>query len=110
MKSKKIAALLHLSALLGFIFPFGNILAPLIIWLTQRNKSEFVNQCGKEAINFQISISIYTLVGFILYLLLIGIILVPVIAVFQIVCVAMAAIKTYDNEVFRYPLSFTFIQ
>jgi len=40
----------HLSGLAGFIFPFGNIIAPLIIWLVKKEEYEFVNDQGKEGI------------------------------------------------------------
>jgi uncharacterized Tic20 family protein len=47
----------HLSALGGLVFPFGNILGPLIIWLSKRDEIPEVNVNGKEAMNFQITMS-----------------------------------------------------
>jgi uncharacterized Tic20 family protein len=47
----------HLSALGGLVFPFGNILGPLIIWLSKRDEISEVNVNGKEAMNFQITMS-----------------------------------------------------
>jgi uncharacterized Tic20 family protein len=53
------AFLIHISAFTGFIFPFGNIISPLIAWQTLKDRSTFLDEQGKEAINFNISYSIY---------------------------------------------------
>ena len=59
---KNLAAIIHLSALSKFIFPLGNIIMPLIFWTINKDKSEFVDAHGKQAINFQLSILIYTII------------------------------------------------
>ncbi len=59
------AFLIHLSAFAGFIFPFGHIITPLIAWQTLKERSEFLDEQGKEAVNFNIS---YTLYSFLLTL------------------------------------------
>jgi uncharacterized Tic20 family protein len=69
----------HLSALGGFIIPFGSVLIPLIIWLTQKEKHPFIDEQGKESVNFQISLIIY-LLSFCLILVLL-IVLIPFILV-----------------------------
>lgn len=57
------AFLIHICAFAGFIFPFGNIITPLIAWQTLRDRSVFFDEQGKEAVNFNIS---YTLYAFLL--------------------------------------------
>ena len=58
------AMLCHLGALAGLVgIPAGNILGPLIIWLIQKDKHPFVDEQGKEAVNFQISMTIYMIVA-----------------------------------------------
>ena len=47
----------HLLAFVGMVFPFGNILGPLVIWLVKKDDSAFVDDQGKEALNFNITIS-----------------------------------------------------
>jgi len=62
------AFLIHISAFTGYLFPLANILVPLILWQTQKDKSEFLDNHGKEAVNFNISYSLYQLVfGFSLF-------------------------------------------
>lgn len=53
------AFLIHISAFAGFLFPFGNIITPLIAWQTLKNRSLFLDSQGKEAVNFNISYSLY---------------------------------------------------
>ena len=57
------AFLIHISAFTGFVFPFGQIITPLIAWQTLKDRSPFLDEQGKEAINFNLS---YTLYAFIL--------------------------------------------
>lgn len=53
------AFLIHISAFAGFIFPFGNIITPLIAWQTLKERSLFLDEQGKEAVNFNISYTLY---------------------------------------------------
>ena len=65
------ACLIHISAFAGFVFPFGQIITPLIAWQTLKDRSPFLDEQGKEAINFNLS---YTLYVFILSIALIPLI------------------------------------
>ena len=54
----------HLSALAGYVIPFGNIAGPLLVWLLKKDEYSLVNEQGKESLNFQLSLLIYMLIGF----------------------------------------------
>ncbi|WP_037373775.1 DUF4870 domain-containing protein [Salinimicrobium xinjiangense] len=56
---KTVAALIHLSTFTMLFFPFGNFIFPLIFWTAKKN-DPFVNEHGKQALNFQISLFLYT--------------------------------------------------
>jgi uncharacterized protein len=104
------AMLAHLSALVGYsIVPFGNIVAPLVVWLIKKDQSWFIDDQAKESINFQISMVIYTLISIPLVLLLIGIVLLLILYVFGIVMVIIAAIKANDGVQYRYPVTIRFV-
>ncbi len=60
--NKTTATLLQLSAYGQYFFPFGNFIFPVLIWSAKKNDSEFVNYNGKQAINFQLSLLVYTLI------------------------------------------------
>lgn len=59
---KKIAAFIHLSTFSQYIIPFGNYIFPIILWTSKKEESEFVDYNGKQVLNFQLSILIYSLV------------------------------------------------
>lgn len=60
-EEKNLAFLTHLSGFGSIIFPFGGIIIPLIIWQSKKEGSEFIDKNGKEAINFNISYLLYTI-------------------------------------------------
>lgn len=104
------AMLCHLSALAGFIIPFGNIIGPLVIWMIKKDVYPLVDDQGKEALNFQISMTIYYVVAGILILILIGIPLLIGLALFSLVVTIIAMVKASDGVAYRYPLSIRLIK
>ena len=67
------AVVAHLSTFAGLVLPFGSVIGPLAVWLTRRNEDPFIDDAGREALNFGISIAIYGLVLLVAALMLIGI-------------------------------------
>ena len=53
------AFLIHISAFSGYIIPFGSIIVPLVLWQTMKDRSRFLDEQGKEAVNFNISYALY---------------------------------------------------
>jgi len=101
----------HLSAFAAFIgVPFGNILGPLIIWLIKREEMPFVDRHGKEALNFQISMTIYAVVAGILTLIIIGFFALIALAILEIVFIIMAAVAASKSEEYQYPLTIRFLR
>ncbi len=95
----------HLGGFAGYFIPFGNILAPLVVWILKRDEQPFVDHHGREALNFQISITIYAIVSGLLILVLVGILLLPLVLLFDVIMMIVAAVKASNGEHFRYPLS-----
>lgn len=104
------AMLCHLSAFSGWIIPFGHILGPLIIWLIKRDDHPFINEQGKESLNFQISLSIYLIVSAILVLALIGFVLFFIVGIVGFIFVIVAAVKANEGVSYRYPLTIRFLR
>lgn len=109
----------HLSGALGLIgVPFGGIAGPLVIWLIKREDYPFVEDQGKEALNFQISMMIYFMIGgFAAMLMIFTMILAPVgipvflaLYIFEVVQIILASIKANEGQYYRYPLTIRFIQ
>lgn len=106
---KTLALFSHLGGVAGNIIPFGNILLPLIIWQTQKEKSPFVTHHSKNALNFQITMMIALIISAILIFVIVGIFLVIGIAIFSLVVSIIAAIKASNGENYQYPFSFKFV-
>jgi len=104
------AVFCHLGAFAGYFFPLANIIVPLVLWLTKKDESELVDDHGRESVNFQISMLIYMIAAALLTCLLIGIVLLGVLAVFNVIAVIIASVKAGKGEQFRYPLSIRFIK
>ena len=103
--------LCHLAALAVFLgIPFANILGPLVIWLIKKNDFPFVDQQGKSALNFQISMAIYAIAAFPLTFVLIGIPLLIAIVVVDLIMVILASVKANNGLSFKYPLSIKFFK
>ena len=103
------AMLCHFSAYAGCVFPFGHILAPLIIWLSKREDYPLVADQGKEILNFQISMTLYVIVSAVLAIVLIGIPILIGLAIFEFIIIIVAAIKANDGIKYRYPITIHFL-
>ena len=91
------------------IIPFGNILAPIIIWLIKKENLPFVQDQGKEVLNFQISMIIYLAISGILYFLLIGIPILIGLIIFDFIITIIATVNANDGKYFCYPITIHFI-
>ena len=95
----------HLSALVGFIIPLGSVLGPLVIWQIKKNEMPFVDDQGKEALNFQITVLIAVIVCFVLTFVLIGLLLLPIVGIAALVLTIMGGIKANEGVTYRYPFT-----
>lgn len=103
------AMLCHFSVFTVFFIPFGNIISPLIIWLIKKDELPFVDDQGKEVVNFQITLTIYLIASTILSFLLVGIPLLIGLLIFGFIVTIIAAMKANDGEKYRYPMNIRFI-
>ncbi len=97
--AKNMAMLCHLLAI------FTGFVAPLIIWLIKKDEEPFVDQQGKEALNFQITVILAMFVAVPLTFICIGIPLLCVIPIMDIVFCIIASIKASNGVAYRYPIS-----
>lgn len=91
--------------LLSFVFP---IVAPLVIWIVKKDESDFVDYHGREYFNFFISYAIYTVISFILVIILIGFLLLFALGILAVVFTIVAAIKAFEGERYRIPFTIRF--
>ena len=98
---KKDTNIALLSHLLGILTGF---LGPLIIWLIKKDDFKFVDDQGKEALNFQISVAMYALICIPLFFIFIGIFLFVALGIFNLVMIVIASIESNKGNAYRYPL------
>lgn len=133
------AFLIHISAFAGYIFPFGSIITPLILWQTLKDRSMFLDEQGKEAVNFNISYALYIFIlglsfipvffgsffsnldhldfgfhldwsnGGLFGILGIGA-LASVVGLIKVALIIIAAMKSKEGEDYKYPLTIKFIK
>ena len=133
------AFLIHISAFAGYLFPFGSIITPLILWQTLKERSQFLDDQGKEAVNFNISYA--------LYIFILGLSFIPVfttsvfrnfndvdfgfdvsfydgpffgllgigslafiVGIIKVALIIIAALKSKEGENYKYPLTIKFIK
>jgi uncharacterized protein len=125
----------HLSALAGFLIPFANLIGPLIIWQTKKNEIPSLDAHGKEAMNFQISVTIYWVITLVIdvVIFVFGAVLAGLMATFcccpagvliwvlaiplplaliigSLVFEIMAGVKANNGILFRYPVTIRFLK
>ena len=108
-QARQWAMVAHLSTFAGFVVPCANIFAPLVVWQIKKEEMPFVVDQAKEAMNFQISLTIYALVGMASICIGVGAIVLPIVGVFDIAYTIIAAVKSNEGVEFRYPLTIRFV-
>jgi uncharacterized Tic20 family protein len=106
---KTLGLVAHLGTLAGGVVPFGNIVLPLVLWQTQKDKSQYVSVHAKEALSFQITMTLAYIVAAIMIFIVVGIFLLIGLAIFSLVVTIIAAIKASNGEYYKYPINYEFI-
>jgi uncharacterized protein len=99
---------MHLSQFAGYIVPYAGMVIPIALWVYGRDHNAFVEEHGKEIVNFIISYCIYSIVVFVLLFVLVGFILLPFFILLGILAPIFGAIAASKSQSFRYPLTFRF--
>jgi uncharacterized Tic20 family protein len=102
--------LCHLTAFAGLIIPLGWILGPLIVWLIKKDEMPFVDDQGKESLNFQLTMFIAFIISAILIFVVIGFLLIGVLYIYEIIVLIIASIKANEGMRYRYPYTIKFIK
>lgn len=102
--------LIHLSQLTSIIIPGLGFILPIVMWATNKDKHELIDQHGKVTVNWLISLFIYSIICGILIVVLVGAIGLIILAILNLVFAIIAAIKANNGELWVYPLSIKFIK
>jgi uncharacterized Tic20 family protein len=134
------AFLIHISAFAGYFFPLGGVIAPLIFWQVKKDESEYLDDQGKEAVNFNLSFLLYTFILGLTFIPLFfgtlfrtfknidhshnelyfdfpnmfgffgGVSIIALLGVIRFVFIILAAIKANNGEYYKYPLTIKFVK
>jgi uncharacterized Tic20 family protein len=99
---RNMAMLAHLSAFAGLVVPLGNIIAPLVIWLVQREKSAFVADQALESLNFNITVVLAGLACGILVIIGIGLLLWLALGIVWLVGTILGAVRAAEGQYYRH--------
>jgi uncharacterized protein len=103
--------LAHLSALLGLVMPLiGNVLGPLFVSLARGDQSPFVAAHAKEALNFNITVTLAAVVCAVLMLVFVGFLLLCALFIVWLVMTLVAAIRASEGATYSYPFALRFIK
>ncbi|MGA1517790.1 MAG: DUF4870 domain-containing protein, partial [Phycisphaerales bacterium] len=108
-EERTMGLLVHLLAFVGFAFPLGNVVGPLVLWLAKKDRMPYLDEQGRESVNFNITIAILSGVGVLLTAILVGFAVIPVVLLAWVVLTIVAAVKAHAGEPWRYPLCIRFI-
>jgi len=101
--ARNMAMLCHVLGIVGFF-------APLVIWLIEREKHRFVDEHGRDAMNYQISLLLYYLVSSLLAFFLIGIFMLWVLTGAHVILIVIGAVKARHGKPWHYPIAISFIK
>ena len=102
--ARTMAMLCHLLAI------FTSFLGPLIIWLIKKDDHPFVNEQGKEALNFQITVVLASIIAGFSTIICIGFVLLPAVCIANLVFCIIATVKANKGEHYRYPVSLRLVK
>lgn len=109
-KDNQLLILLHLSQLLDYITGLGGIIVPLIIWLTNKDEVEGVDEQGKMILNFKLSMLVYIFISIpFIFLFGLGIVFLVIIGLISFILPIINAVKVSNGEQPNYPFTITFI-
>jgi uncharacterized protein len=109
MKERQWSLICHLAGLSGYVIPFGNIIAPMVIRSLKKDQYPMVERHAKEVINFQISFTIWLVIAAVFVYFNIGIWILIFLIAAHISLMIYAAIKAEEGINFKYPFTVRFL-
>ena len=102
--------LMHIAQFAGVVVPMAGLALPIVMWATNKENNELVDEHGKNIINWMISLIIYFAIAIPLCFLIIGIPIVMVLGLLTVLFPIIGAVKASNGEVYTYPLTIKFLK
>jgi len=104
------AMYIQLSAFTGYFIPLGSIIVPVVLWMIWQEKDPYIDEMGREAVNFQLTMLLYYIICTALFIFLIGLVLIFAAMIFHITFIIVGAVQTSRGASYRYPMIIRFIK
>ncbi|MCD4727724.1 MAG: DUF4870 domain-containing protein [Pirellulales bacterium] len=104
------AMFIHLSLLAGFVVPFAGLVLPIVIWQVKKPEMPELDVHGEIVVNWIISLVIYSILSALLCFVFVGFLLFLVLMVVAVVFPIIGGVKASNGEVWKYPLSISFLK
>ena len=101
---RTLGIVMHILGLVGF-----PIIGPLVIWLMKKDTSAYLNDQGRELLNFQLTYFLYSVISFLLVFVLIGIPLLVVVGIASLIFTVIGIVNASEGRVYRFPWIFRFL-
>ncbi len=107
--AKQWGMIAHLSALVQLL-TIPTILGPLLVWLLKKQEHPFIDDQGKEATNFHLTVLIAALVLSPTLCIMIGFVLIPLLALVALIFSIIGGLKANEGIAYRYPWTLRLIK
>ncbi len=107
---RSMGMLAHLAGYAGLAIPFGSLLGPFLVYILKREESAYIEDQAREALNFQLTMTLAFLVSIALMFILVGFVTILVVGVWWLVGTAIGATKANAGEWYRYPATIRFVK
>jgi uncharacterized protein len=94
---------------LAGILPFGGFLAPLGLWAMKMGQSPFIEDQAKESLNFQINVTMLTVLAAITCAFYVGFLLLPAVLIANGIFCFQGGMAAKEGKVYRYPYTVRYI-
>lgn len=95
----------NMAMLIYLLGIFTHFIGPLVIWLVKKDQSQFIDDQGKEVLNFQITAFVASFIAGLSVFILIGILLVPAVMIAYLVLMVMGLLKAKEGIAYRFPFA-----
>jgi hypothetical protein len=99
------AIIVHAMGFVGLAVPLANVVGPLLVWAIKKDEGQFVDENGKQAINFQITWTVLLIVAALSIFVGVGLVVFPIVGLAWLVLTGIAMIRASNDQVYDYPLT-----
>jgi uncharacterized Tic20 family protein len=111
IENRQLIVLMHLAQLLDLLTGVGGLIVPLVIWSVKKEEVYQLDRHGKQIINFQLSMILYSLIAIpLVFLLGFGFLILIAVGLLCLVYPIVNALRASSGQDAIYPFSIRFLK